>query len=216
MKKKVCANKLHEFFNESDTTARYLERYGKHIASLLGDLDHDALSDIVECFLKARGRSATVFFVGNGGSAATASHFAQDLAEVGRKTGKAIIKTYSLADNVPTITALANDYGYETIFTMQMDERFRKGDVLVAISASGNSLNIVNAAERAKKLGGIVVGLVGFDGGKLAGICDHLLHVRTGQGEYGPVEDVHMILDHMITTYMMMSDMAGEEVLKGV
>lgn len=208
MKKRAHVNKLHEFFSRSGGIGGYLELYGAHIAALLTGLDRDVLSDIVECFLSAREHSATVFFAGNGGSAATASHFAQDLAEIGRKTGKAILKTLSLADNVPTITALANDYGYETVFVKQIDERFRKGDVLVAISASGNSPNIVNAAKRAKELGGIVIGLVGFDGGKLAAICDHLLHVRTAGGEYGPVEDVHMILDHMITTYIMMKDLA--------
>lgn len=215
MKKRTYVNKLQEFFSQSDSVAGYLERYSRHIAALLVSLDCDVLSDIVECFLRAREQSATVFFVGNGGSAATASHFALDLAEVGRKTGRAILKTFSLADNVPTITALANDYGYETIFIKQMDERFRKGDVLVAISASGNSPNIVNAAKHAKKLGGVVVGLVGFDGGKLAVICDHLLHVRTASGEYGPVEDIHMILDHMITTYIVMKDLTSEEALKG-
>lgn len=211
MKKIARVNKLQEFFSKSDGMAGYLERYGRYVAELLAGLDHDVLSDIVECFLKARKHSATVFFAGNGGSAATASHFAQDLAEVGRKTGRTILKTFSLADNVPAITALANDYGYETIFIKQMDERFKRGDVLVAISASGNSPNIVNAAKHAKKLGGVAIGFVGFDGGKLAAICDHLLHVKTANGEYGPVEDIHMILDHMITTYMMMKDLADEK-----
>lgn len=217
MKKRARVNKLQELFSRSDSAAGYIEQYGRYVAALLAGLDRDVLSSITECFLDSRKKSATVFFAGNGGSAATASHFAQDLAEVGRKTGKAIIKTFSLADNVPTITALANDYGYETIFSRQMDERFKKGDVLVAISASGNSLNIVNAAKHAKKLGGVVIGFVGFDGGKLAGICDHLLHVKTANGEYGPVEDIHMILDHMITTYIMMLDSSkGRKSIKNI
>jgi D-sedoheptulose 7-phosphate isomerase len=158
---------------------------------------------VIDCFIDVRKNEKKIFFAGNGGSASTASHFAQDLGEVGRKAGKKGFKTLSLTDNISLITAIGNDYGYGKIFTIQMAELFIEGDVLVAISASGNSPNIVNAVELAKKMGGGTVGLVGFDGGQLKNLCDHVIHVKSQKGEYGPVEDIHMILDHMITSYLI-------------
>ena len=193
-------NRLTELYRESRDQVEYLKKYGLYISELLGRIDYRSLKRILDCFCAARKRSSSIFFVGNGGSAATASHFAQDLAEVGKKVNKKGFKTLSLTDNAPFITALANDYGYDEIFTGQMTELFKAKDVLVAISASGNSPNVVKAARFAKKLGGTTVAFVGFDGGRLARICDHTLLVKSGKGEYGPVEDMHMILDHMITT----------------
>ena len=204
MKNELYSDNLRKVFGNSGDGAGYSKEYGLYVADLLERLDYKSLGEIINCFYDARQRSSTIFFIGNGGSAATASHFAQDLAEIGKKLGTDGFKTLSLTDNVPFITAIANDHGYENIFTGQMSEVFKKGDVLVAISGSGNSPNIVKAAKHAKQSGGTVVGLCGFDGGQLAGLSDHVLHVKTERGEYGPVEDIHMILDHMITTYLCM------------
>ena len=206
MKKTPSSGKLNRFYKEDADVKIYFKKYACHLSELLKKVDCDILKEVVDCFLKARQRSSTIFFAGNGGSAATASHFAQDLAEAGRKSRGPIFKTISLTDNISGITALANDYGYNTIFEKQMEGLFKKGDVLVAISASGNSSNIIRAAEYAEKTGGIVVGLVGFDGGRLAKICTHALNIKTERGEYGPVEDLHLVLDHMITSYIMMKD----------
>ncbi len=204
MVKKQYHNKLDEIYKQSGDVVSYLKSYGNYLSELLAALDHDEVRRVADCFLKARALAATIYFVGNGGSAATASHFAQDLTEVGRKAGLNGFRTLSLTDSVPYITALANDYGYESVFTWQLAELFKKNDVLVAISASGNSPNVVNAVQYAKKSGGVTIGLVGFDGGKLKTMCDHVINVKTRPGEYGPVEDVHMVLDHMITTYLLM------------
>jgi D-sedoheptulose 7-phosphate isomerase len=111
----------------------------------------------------------------------------------------------SLTDNTSFITAVGNDYGYEKIFVIQMAEHFKAKDVLVVLSASGNSQNVVEAAKYVKDRGGISIGLVGFDGGVLSKICDHVIHVKSNQSEYGPVEDVHLILDHMVTSYLMLA-----------
>lgn len=184
----------------SRVNRNYCDDYCAKVSKLISRLDLEAVDAIMESFYEARENHSTIFFVGNGGSAATASHFAQDLAEIGRKAGVRGFRAVSLTDNVSRLTALANDYGYETVFSAQISELFKKGDVIVAISASGNSPNIVKAVECAKKMGGTAIGLVGFDGGKLAGICDHTVHVKTSHGEYGPVEDMHMMLDHMITS----------------
>lgn len=204
-RKSVSKNKLKSIFEQSGSTVGYLQDYARYVSDLLREIDYAALDGIIRCFRDAKKNSATIFFIGNGGSAATASHFAQDLAEVGRKTGEACFKTCGLTNSIPHITALANDYGYESIFTGQMQDFFKEKDVLVAISASGNSSNIVKAVEYAKRLGGKTIGFVGFDGGKLGRMCDHVLHVKTGHGEYGPVEDVHMLLDHMITSYLILN-----------
>lgn len=197
-------NTLDTLFAKSALAPDYFKYYVRYLNRLLTAMDMASVETVVSCFLKARADSKTIFFAGNGGSAATASHFAQDLTEVGRKAKVTSFRTVSLTDHISFITAIANDYGYEKIFTIQMSELFKPGDVLVAISASGNSPNVVEAVKYARKLQGVSIGLVGFDGGKLSTLCDHVVHVKTDEGEYGPVEDVHMILDHMITSYLIM------------
>ncbi len=204
MEKRLLSNKLTALFNENKDRNGYLKGYCRYLSDLLEKIDYASIEAVMDCLEDARTRSSIIFFAGNGGSAATASHFAQDLAEVGRKTGKACFKTMSLADGVPAMTAIANDYGYDAVFTGQMSGLFKERDVLVAISASGNSPNVVKAVEYAKTLGGITIGMVGFDGGKLARMCDHVIHVKTQWGEYGPVEDIHLVLDHMITSYFVL------------
>lgn len=198
-------NRLSELFLKDNSSTGYYGNYCNYLNELMQSLDCDTIAKVSDCFLDARQRGSTIFFAGNGGSAATASHFSQDLAEVGRKANVKPFKTLSLTDNVSFITAIGNDYGYEKIFVIQMTELFKKNDVLVVISASGNSRNVVEAANYAKEKEGISIGLLGFDGGELSKICDHVVHIATNKGEYGPVEDIHLILDHMITSYLMFS-----------
>jgi len=190
-------------FQNSPVATDYCNFYVRYLHQVLTKIDMNSVHAAISCFLEARDKGQTIFFAGNGGSAATASHFAQDLAEVGRKANVKSFRTLSLTDNVSFITAMANDYGYEKIFSIQMSELFKPGDVLVAISASGNSPNVVEAVEYARRFQGISVGLVGFDGGKLLNLCDHVVHVQANKGEYGPVEDAHMILVHMISAYLI-------------
>ncbi len=151
--------------------------------------------------VEARERGARIFFIGNGGSAATAAHFANDIG-IGSQSWSKPFKTVSLADNVPVLTALANDYGYENVFTLQLKTQMSQGDVVVAISVSGNSPNVVSAIEYANANGAVTTALTGFDGGRLKGLTQISVHVPTEKGEYGPVEDVHMILDHLVGTYL--------------
>jgi D-sedoheptulose 7-phosphate isomerase len=181
----------------------YIKRYQMNLKGLLDGLDVGKVHNVIECFLNARANDRTIYFAGNGGSAATASHFAQDLDEVGRKIKGKGFRTQSINDNVAALTAIGNDYGYENIFSMQIQYNFDAGDVLVVISASGNSPNVVRAVNLAKEKGGTTVGLVGFSGGKLAELCDHVIHIKSEHGEYGPVEDLHLVLDHMITSYFI-------------
>jgi len=202
--KAIPSNTLTRIFREKGASSSYTRKYGLYLSTLLKKIDYSSVENVIQCFLDARERSSAIFFVGNGGSAATAAHFAQDLAEVGRKTGTTGFKALALTSNVAQITALANDYSYDDIFTGQMKDVFQKNDLLVAISASGNSANIVKAVTCARELGGITIGLVGFNGGKISSLCDYTLHVKTPAGEYGPVEDMHLVFDHMITSYLHM------------
>ena len=201
-------NSLKQIFNQSAGRKDYFKGYIGNLYEILMDMDLNDVDSVVDCFLSARRNKKTIFFIGNGGSAATASHFAQDLGEVGRKANKPGFKTMSLTDNISMISAAGNDHGYDKIFTIQMEELFSPGDVLVAISASGNSPNVVNAVEFAKKAGGKTIGFIGFDGGKLKNLCDHIVHVKTDISEYGPAEDAHLIMDHLIASYLisMLSD----------
>ncbi|MCX5715878.1 MAG: SIS domain-containing protein [Candidatus Omnitrophica bacterium] len=152
---------------------------------------------------EARKKQNTIFIIGNGGSAVTASHMANDFALGSRAGGhKSQYRALSLADNTAVITAISNDCGYDKLFVEQLKVHYRAGDKLVAISASGNSQNVISAAKWVKEQGGTIIGLLGFDGGKLKGICDIAVHIETPKGEYGPVEDIHMIIDHLIYTWL--------------
>ena len=111
------------------------------------------------------------------------------------------LRVVSLTDGVPLMTAIANDFGYVHIFRRQLEIQYRAGDLLVVISASGNSPNLLEAVGWVKSRGGAVIGLLGFDGGRLASLCDASVIARTARGDYGPVEDVHMVLDHLIMTW---------------
>ncbi len=182
----------------------YARSYVARLTTVLSQLDLDAVARVIQVFLEARERDSTIFFLGNGGSAATASHFANDLGVCSSPEGRRPFRSLSLTTNNAFLTCLANDIGYENVFYWQLRNLMRSGDVVVGISASGNSPNAVKALEYAEQSGGIAVAIVGFDGGKMKEIARHVIHVETDQGEYGPSEDVHMVLDHLISTYLAM------------
>ena len=196
-------NKLGRLFTGSQSGSDYARQYVSYLSELLANLDFQAIEKVGEVFLKARASGNTIFFVGNGGSAATCSHFAEDLALGTFTEGKQPFKALSLTDNTPYITALGNDEGYESIFVGQLRALFNVGDVLVAISGSGNSPNLVKAIEYVNNKGGITIGIVGFDGGVMKDICHHCVHIKTQKGEYGPVEDIHLIIAHVVSTFLM-------------
>ena len=176
----------------------YARLYARYVARLLEDLDLDALEALLLELGDARKNKKKVFVIGNGGSAATASHLANDFA-LGK--GGDCLRVISLADNVSVLTAIANDRSFEEIFSKQLQVYWDQGDKLLVISASGNSPNLVRAANWVKEQKGTVLGFLGFDGGKLKGLCDVSILIRTPKGEYGPVEDVHMVLDHLLSVY---------------
>ena len=197
-------NKIDELTDRhNDDPGAYAQAYLDYLASCFATIDCDAVAAFVHLLLRARESGNTVFFIGNGGSAATASHFANDIS-VGTRTGDhKPFRAVSLTDNVAVMTALANDEGYDRMFVDQLRVQMREGDSVVAISASGNSPNVIEAVDYAKTRGATIVGLTGFDGGALRDRSDISLHVQTAKGEYGPVEDIHMIFDHLIGSYLI-------------
>lgn len=195
-------NRIEKIYSESKTAADYVKSYFLYLSEIFQKLDYDVIAEVVALLLSARKKGKNVFFVGNGGSAATASHFANDVG-IGTRPKQSPFKAISLTDNNAVMTAIANDFGYENLFVKQLETVYCAGDILVAISASGNSPNVLKAVEYVKEKGGITVGLSGFDGGKLKQSVDYAMHVPTENNEFGPVEDVHMIFDHIIGTYLM-------------
>jgi len=196
-------NNIDRIVSEANSVKEYAMAYFNYLSRLLDDIDTEAIADFVDELEAARKQQNTIFIVGNGGSAATASHMANDFGiGAGNSKDEVPLRALSLTDNVAGMTAIANDFGYDELFVYQLRAHYRPGDRLVAISASGNSPNVIAAAEWIKKRRGTVIGLVGFDGGKLKEYCDILIHIRTPKGEYGPVEDVHMILDHLIYSWL--------------
>ena len=175
--------------------------YINNLIQLLQKIDYEIVDQIIKILEEAAHKQSSIYIIGNGGSAATASHMVNDLGAGLRRRGLINLDITSLADNVPVITAIANDIGYENIFYMQLEGLLKKDDVLIAISCSGYSANILKATTYAKEIGATIIGITGFDGGALKEVSDINFHVDTEHGDYGLVEDMHMILDHMIYSY---------------
>jgi D-sedoheptulose 7-phosphate isomerase len=186
------------------TPSEFAKGYLTELKSVLDRLPLESIDSVVGAIEAAHAAGKQIFIIGNGGSAATASHMMNDLCKgtLGHK-GDASWKRFrviALTDNVSLMTAWANDTDYNHIFSEPLKNLAQRGDLLVAISVSGNSPNIIAAVDAAKQLGMQIVGLAGFGGGKLAKMADVSFAVPSDG--YGPVEDVHMILDHIITGYL--------------
>ena len=195
-------NHLDEIFRDHPQPAAFARGYLDYLIRVIGAIDVNEIAAFARVLLDARDRDARIYFIGNGGSAATASHFANDVA-IGCRSWQKPFRAMSLTDNVSILTAVGNDYGYEEIFVVQLKTLMQGGDVVVAISASGNSPNVLKAVEYANANGAITVALTGFDGGKLRRLAQSAVHVPTSKGEYGPVEDIHMVFDHLIGAFLM-------------
>ncbi len=183
--------------------------YLADLRAALSTMDLEAILRIVERMRVARDAGRTIFLAGNGGSAATASHWVNDLAKATKRSGRPAMRVIGLVDNVSWLTALANDEGYDRVFSGQLENFVEPGDVLAVISASGNSPNVLRAVEAARAAGAITVGFVGFDGGRLRELVDECLWVPTPQGAYGVVESAHSVACDIVTTCLI-GDIAPE------
>ena len=184
--------------------------YIHRLSALLEQVDPQTVAKIVQELEKTVERGSRIYVIGNGGSSATASHMVNDWGAGLRRREIINFDITSLADNTPVCSAIANDIGYENIFYMQLKGLIKPGDLMIAVSCSGNSPNIVKAAQYSREQGAILIGCTGFDGGRLREIADVCFHVDAPRGEYGLVEDMHMILDHIIYSYYTSAGFGSE------
>ena len=193
-------NNLEQRFTQVTTIGQYSRKYFSYLANVLESIKENEINKLGEVFESARLNGNTIFVVGNGGSASTATTMANDIGfDILKKTGtNKPFRVFSLVDNNSVVTAIANDVGYENIFINQLKIHYRLGDSLIVISASGNSPNVLEAASWVKSKGGTIIGFVGFNGGELIELCDVKIHVKSEPGEYGPVEDAHLIMNHIL------------------
>jgi len=175
----------------------YYRQYIDHLHEALTALPDEAIEQGLELIWEAREKGRSVYVIGNGGSASTGSHMACDLGKGASVPGHRRLRIVNLADNMAHFSAIANDFSYEDVFVEQLENLLQEGDVLVGISASGNSPNAVKAFEYGRQQGAKVIGLLGFTGGKMKALADVVIHVPSD--EYGPVEDAHLIVNHIWT-----------------
>lgn len=181
----------------------FIDSYFQEIIKCIVLMDKVSLEKMIELVLDAYKNDKNIYIIGNGGAASTASHIACDL---GKGTLSRVydqnekrLRVLSLTDNVALLTAYANDLSYDDIFTQQLRNLIRRDDIVLAISGSGNTKNILNAVSYAKKIGAKTIGLTGFNTeGKLSQIADLPIVVNTSH--YGPLEDIHMMIGHLVSS----------------
>lgn len=186
---------------------KILDGYKDNVIGLIKNIDTYKLMEVINVLEESRREKKRIFICGNGGSATTANHFVCDFGKNAVKEDEGRVKIISLCDNLATITAYGNDFGYETIFEERLKNLMEDGDIIIAISASGNSKNILNAAEYARKRKGYIISLTGFDGGKLKGLSDLNINIESNIIEQ--VEDIHLMLEHMIVYYYKNSNITA-------
>lgn len=177
----------------------------------LKNLDVDAIDASMHLIMEAYRNKKRIYIFGNGGSSATASHYQNDFNKGISEYVDTKFNFTCLNDNVATLMAIANDIGFEEVFRFQLINKLEEGDLIIAISGSGNSINVVNAVEYAKKQGNKIIGMTGYDGGKLKQLSDISLHVDVMSMQV--TEDVHMIFDHLIMS-IFYKTLCGKEHLK--
>ena len=178
--------------NYQKQLADYLEEEKR----ILSELNLDAVNTLLNLMEDARLNHRRIFICGNGGSSATASHFVCDFCKGVSLNQDVKYDFECLNDNTPLMTAIANDIGYDDVFVLPLKAKLSEGDLVIGISGSGNSENVVRALRYAKEHGAKTAALVGYSGGKLLELADHAVHVKVDNMQI--VEDVHMILDHMM------------------
>jgi len=183
------------------TKGDYFKKYTSKINTSLASVSPKRITEAIEIILQCADKGGTIWIIGNGGSASTASHFATDLSRSTSTSGEPL-RGISLCDNAGLITAIGNDFSFEDIYVKQLSNLAKKDDLLITISASGNSSNLINAIKYAKTNSIKTLGLTGFNGGKIQALSDFSIHVQTNIGDYGVAEDSHSIICHYISITM--------------
>src|ERR1700694_4175886 len=184
-------------FNSHEFAAMYKNT----LSTALDTIDLSNVSRAIEILAEARANGRTIFVCGNGGSASTASHFACDMVKGASFQRESRFRIMALTDSLPTITAYSNDVAYECVFAEQLKNFARPDDVVMLISGSGNSPNVLRAAEYARSINCRTIALTGRDGGKLGPLAE--LQIRVAEPHMGRIEDGHMVICHMICYYFM-------------
>ena len=184
---------------KSKNIKEFASNYIKRLNEIFNQINNNDLGNFEKTLNSARLNGNTIFVFGNGGSASTATTMANDLGfDILKKTNtKKTFKFLCLNDNTSVLTAISNDVGYENIFINQLKIHFKKGDMALILSASGNSKNLIKAAKWIKSKKGKVLSIVGFDGGKLKKLSNNCIHFKCDKVEYGPIEDIHLIINHI-------------------
>jgi len=175
----------------------FISNYLDQLCTVLQEIDYESIERTIDVLLDAYKQNRQVFVLGNGGSASTASHMQCDLAKGTAVDGRPRMRVLSLTDNVALMTAISNDVSYERVFTDQLCVLIEPNDVVIGITASGNSPNVLNAIEFAREKKGTTIGFIGFGGGKLKELVD--VDVTIASRNYGHCEDVHLILNHVVS-----------------
>lgn len=187
----------------------HIRTYLEQLHNTLDDLPHEPIEQVIKLLERSRAERRQVIIMGNGGSASTATHFVCDLAKNTRRPDCPRFCAIGLSDNMATFSAYANDEGYENVFAQQLANIVRPGDVVIGISASGNSTNVIRALELANEVGATTVGFTGFDGGRVGRIVNVHVHVASNVIEH--VEDVHLSLEHMICKALREQEIPGSD-----
>lgn len=191
---------IKEIIKKNKKISDFASAYFNRLSNIFNNVNLKKIDNLEIILRKARLNKKNIFVFGNGGSAATASTMANDLGfDILKKTStNTPFKFFALTDNIPVITAISNDTGYENVLINQLKIHFKKKDIVILISASGNSKNLIKASKWIKKNNGYIFSFLGFDGGKLKNISDDYILVKTEKDEYGPVEDIHLIINHIL------------------
>ncbi len=193
-----------DLYGKSETFEAYAGGYFARIAEVCAAVDTAAVERAADALDTARANGNGIYFIANGGSAATASHWVNDLVVGSAVEGKPGFRAFCLTDNVSSVTALGNDSAFENIFAHQLRVLLRPKDVVFAMSVSGNSENIIRGMRVAREMGAVTVGVAGMNGGRLLEAAEIGIHLPCTADEYGPVEDAFSILEHLIATYLTM------------
>ena len=180
---------------------KQIKSYYKTLKDTIDSLNYESINEAMNAIDEAYERGGRIYICGNGGSAATASHFTNDF---NKGISEYVDKKYNfvcLNDNYATVMAIANDISYDDVFSFQLDGRVTDKDLLIAISGSGNSKNIIKAVDKAHEYGCKVLGISGFNGGKLKQLSDYSMHVNIENMLI--TEDIHMTFDHMMFTVFL-------------
>lgn len=194
--------RLKALFAAGGSASSYMKGFTTLFSEMVAAMPADALADLAQRVERASDEGRTIFVMANGGSAAVASHFVNDMSVNAIVAGKRGFRVLSLTDNVESVTAVANDAGFENIFLFQLQCMMAPGDLVIALSVSGNSENVMRAVEYANANGAHTVGICGFDGGRLAKGAKTVIHFPSSRDEYGPVEDAFSVVFHAVSGYL--------------